>query len=252
MEFTGKNILITGGSRGIGKATAQLFAEKGGRVCINFLQNTTAATAVIEGLAGDGHFAVRADLSDPTAVEQMMETFLEECETLDVVVNNAGVFISHPIADTTYEEWQKAWQTTLGLNLLGAANVCWFAGRQMMKQGGGHIINVSSRGAFRGEPEHTAYGAGKAGLNSLTQSLAVELGPHGVIATAVAPGYVETDMVKELLEGKKGKAIKSQSPLRRVATPMEVAHVIVFLASKEAAYMTGAIVDINGASYLRS
>ncbi|MFQ5445487.1 MAG: SDR family NAD(P)-dependent oxidoreductase [Saprospiraceae bacterium] len=252
MNYQGKNILITGGSRGIGAATALAFARLGGRVCISFLKDKAAATAIIGELSGEGHFAVRTDISKPEEVKQMMEAIAGEFGRLDVVVNNAGIYFRHPVAETNYSAWQKAWAETLALNLTGAANVCYFAGRQMIKQGGGHIVNITSRGAFRGEPEHTAYGASKAGLNSLTQSLAVELGPHNVIVNAVAPGFVETDMTKGLLKGKAGEVIKKQSPLGRVATPEEVADAVVFLASEGAAFMTGSILDVNGASYLRS
>ena len=252
MNFSGKNILVTGGSRGIGRAVAQQFAELGGRVCINFLGNTPAARSTIEGLKGGGHFAIKADLGNPDAVQQLMETVLEESDTLDVLVNNAGVYLHHPVLDSSYEAWQKAWDHTMGINLRSVANCCYFAARQMKQQGHGHIVNVSSRGAFRGEPEHTAYGAGKAGLNSLTQSLALELGPYGISVTAVAPGFVETDMTKVLLKGEQGKAIKAQSPMQRVATPEEVAHAVVFLASQENVFMTGSILDVNGAAYLRS
>ncbi len=252
MDFTNKNILITGGSRGIGKAAAQAFAERGGRICINFNKNSRAAKAVIENLPGKGHFAAKADIANPDSVRQLMEAVTDEFDRLDVVVNNAGVYLPHPIAEMDYEEWQAAWKQTLDLNLTGMANVCYFAARHMMRHGGGHIVNVSSRGAFRGEPEHTAYGASKAGVNALTQSLAQELGKHNISVSAVAPGFVETDMAKDLLDGPTGQAIKKQSPLGRVATPEEVAYTIVFLASQGAEFLTGGIVDVNGASYLRS
>jgi 3-oxoacyl-[acyl-carrier protein] reductase len=122
----------------------------------------------------------------------------------------------------------------------------------MVAAGGGRIVNVSSRGAFRGEPDHPAYGASKAGLNSLGQSMARALGRHGIYVTTVAPGYVETDMAAPFLEGPRGDAIRAQSPLGRVATPEEVARVVVFLATPGAESTTGAVVDVNGASYLRT
>jgi NAD(P)-dependent dehydrogenase (short-subunit alcohol dehydrogenase family) len=252
MDYKNKNILITGGSRGIGKATAQAFAGLGGRICINFNRDSKAAKAVIESLPGHGHFAVKADIANADSVRQLMNAVLDEFDQLDVVVNNAGIYQAHALAEVDYDEWQAAWKKTLDLNLAGAANVCYFAARQMIRQGGGRIVNVSSRGAFRGEPEHTAYGASKAGLNALTQSLALELGKHGIGVVAVAPGFVETDMTKDLLDGPGGRAIKNQSPMGRVATPEEVAQTIVFLASEEAQFLTGGIVDVNGASYLRS
>ncbi|MEZ4954844.1 MAG: SDR family oxidoreductase [Saprospiraceae bacterium] len=252
MDFSNKNILVTGGSRGIGKAVSKAFAQLGGKVCINFRQDTEAAKRTVEEMEGSGHFAIKADLSDPEAVQQLMDTIADEFETLDVVVNNAGVYLPHPITECNYKEWQIAWRSTLEVNLISVANICFFAANVMKNQGHGHIINVSSRGAFRGEPKYTAYGASKAALNSLTQSLAVELGEYGISVTAVAPGFVETDMAAKFLEGNSGRAIINQSPLGRVATPEEVAHTIVFLASEKAKFNTGGIIDVNGASYLRS
>lgn len=251
MDFTGKNILITGGSRGIGRATALAFADAGGTVCITFVQDENAATNTLENMSGEGHFAVQADIADPEEVQELMETVFHNFEQIDVVVNNAGIYLPHPVEDSTYEEWQNAWAATLNLNLIGVSNICFFAGRQMIKQGGGNIVNVSSRGAYRGEPEHSAYGASKAGLNALTQSLAKELGQHGISVSAVAPGFVETDMAAQILSSKKGKEIRNQSPFGRVAKPGEVAHAILFLASSEAQFSSGTIIDVNGASYLR-
>ena len=253
MNFENKHVLITGGSRGIGAATARAFAALGARVCINFRHNRAAADELLEQLPGIDHFAVKADISSPDAVRHLMEAVISEFSRLDIVVNNAGVYLPHPLASTNYEDWQQIWKQTLDLNLTGVANVCYWAGKQMIRQGsGGHIVNVSSRGAFRGEPFHTAYGASKAGLNALTQSLAQELGQHRIYVSAVAPGFVDTEMTRDLLDGPQGEAISSQSPLGRVARAEEVANAILFLASEGAAFSTGAILDVNGASYLRS
>lgn len=251
MNYTEKNILITGGSRGIGQATAIAFAEAGATVGISFLENEEAAKSTLEQLPGEGHFAVQADLADPGEVQDLMETVFHNFEKLDVVVNNAGIYLPHPIAEVSYAEWQNSWRRTLDLNLSGVANVCFFAARHMMKNGGGSIVNVSSRGAYRGEPGHSAYGASKAGLNALTQSLAMELGAHGIAVSAVAPGFVETDMAADILESRKGEEIRSQSPFGRVAAPGEVAHAILFLASPKAQFSSGTVLDVNGASYFR-
>jgi NAD(P)-dependent dehydrogenase (short-subunit alcohol dehydrogenase family) len=122
----------------------------------------------------------------------------------------------------------------------------------MIKNGGGRIVNVSSRGAFRGEPESPAYGASKAGLNAMSQSLAKKLAKHNIFVGVVAPGFVETDMAAELLTGPEGDGIRNQSPLGRVARPEEVARAVLFLAAEGSEFMTGAIIDVNGASYLRT
>lgn len=252
MNFNNKTVLITGGSRGIGRAAAQAFAEKGAKVAINFRSDSNAAKETINSLPGDGHFAAKADISNPIAVQKLVEAVSNEFGKLDIVINNAGIYIPHPIDSTEYKDWVKAWHETLATNLTGAANICYCAAQQMMKQGGGRIVNISSRGAFRGEPDHPAYGASKAGLNAMSQSLAKKLAPHNIYVTAIAPGFVETDMAKEYLDGPEGEAVKAQSPLNRAATPEEIAKAILWMSSEGCEYVTGAILDVNGASYLRT
>lgn len=252
MRFDNKVVLITGGSRGIGSATAKAFAKKGAKVAINYRANLAAAADTLEQLAGDGHILVKADVADPTEIAAMVKEVAEHFGRLDIVVNNAGIFEYHPIDQVDYETWQKEWKRTIDINLIGASNVMYCSAQQMMKQGGGRIVNVSSRGAFRGEPLQPAYGASKAGMNAMGQSLAQSLAPHNIFVGTIAPGFVETDMAKEVLAGPDGDNIRNQSPVGRVAKPEEVAHGILFLASEGAEFMTGAILDINGASYLRS
>ena len=125
MDFSGKNVLITGGSRGIGRATALAFADRGARIAVNFRRDNEAAKATVGKLAGDGHFAIRADIGSPHAVQQMMEAVVREFGRLDIVVNNAGVFRHHPLEETAYQDWQMAWQAMLEINLAGPANVCY-------------------------------------------------------------------------------------------------------------------------------
>jgi 3-oxoacyl-[acyl-carrier protein] reductase len=245
-------ILITGASRGIGRATAEAFAARGDRVAIHHRDSTALAAEVLAGLPGTGHAVVQADLADPEAVRAMVDGAADRLGGIDVLVNNAGIYHSHPITEVSYEQWQAAWQATLGVNLIGAANVTWCAVRHMMAAGGGRIVNVSSRGAFRGEPGQPAYGASKAGLNAFGQSLARALGPHGIAVTTVAPGFVDTDMAAGRLSGRSGEQIRAQSPFGRVASPGEIAAAVLYLASPEAEWASGTIVDLNGASYLRS
>lgn len=252
MDFTGKTVLITGGSRGIGRAAAVAFAEKGAKVAVNFRSDKNAALKTMEMMEGEGHLPIQADISRPAVVQQMVDTVVREYGRLDILVNNAGIFEAHPIGRCSYEEWQESWKRTLDSNLIGAANACYCAARHMIRQGGGRIVNVSSRGAFRGEPGQPAYGASKAGMNAMGQSLAQELAPHNIFVGTVAPGFVETDMATGLLESEAGEAIRRQSPTGRVAQPEEVAYCILFLASEQAAFTTGCILDINGASYLRT
>jgi 3-oxoacyl-[acyl-carrier protein] reductase len=248
----GRAILVTGASRGIGRAVAQAFAARGDRVAIHHRDSAGLAAGLRATLPGAGHAVVQADLADPEAVRRMVDRASELLGGLDVLVNNAGVFVGHPITDTSYEQWQAAWQQTLGVNLIGAANVTWCAVRHLLARGGGRIINVSSRGAFRGEPGQPAYGASKAGLNAFGQSLARALGPHGIAVATVAPGFVETDMAAGHLRGARGAEIRAQSPFGRVATPQEVAAAVVYLASPQAEWASGAVLDLNGASYLRT
>jgi 3-oxoacyl-[acyl-carrier protein] reductase len=228
------------------------FAERGDRVAVHCRDAVAAAEAVRESLPGSGHATVRADLADAEAVRSMVDAAADALGGLDVLVNNAGTYVDHPVLGTSYEEWQAAWQTTLGVNLVGAANVTWCAVRHMAASGrGGRIVNVGSRGAYRGEPTHPAYGASKAGLHAFGQSLAVALAPHGITVASVAPGYVQTDMAAALLATPAGDGIRAQSPFNRVATPEEIAAAVVYLASPEATWSSGAVLDVNGASYLR-
>jgi 3-oxoacyl-[acyl-carrier protein] reductase len=228
------------------------FAERGDRVAVHCRDGVAAAEAVRESLPGTGHVTVRADLADADAVRSMVDAAADGLGGLDVLVNNAGIYVGHPVLETSYEEWRAAWQATLGVNLAGAANVTWCAVRHMAAGGrGGRIVNVGSRGAYRGEPAHPAYGASKAGLHAFGQSLAVALAPHGITVASVAPGFVQTDMTAEALATPAGDAIRAQSPFNRVAAPEEVAAAVVYLASPEAAWSSGAVLDLNGASHLR-
>ena len=244
-----RNVLITGASRGIGAATAHAFAEAGDRVAVHYGSRREQAEAVCAVLPGDGHIVAGADLADPEAVRAMAEQVAAALGSIDVLVNNAGVFVAHPIEASSYEEWQRAWRHTLDVNLVGAANLTWCAVRHMGR--GGRIVNVSSRGGFRGEPEQPAYGASKAGIVAFAQSLARALGPRGIAVSAVAPGFTETDMATEALAGEAGVARRAESPLGKVAAPGDVAAAILFLASSHAEMASGTVIDVNGASFLR-
>jgi NAD(P)-dependent dehydrogenase (short-subunit alcohol dehydrogenase family) len=243
--------LVTGASRGIGTAIAEAFAARGDRVAIHYRAEAEAAREVLARLPGRGHLVVQADLADADAVRRMVDEAAAGLDGLDVLVNNAGIYEFHPITEVSYEDWQAAWRHTIDVNLIGAANATWCAVRHMIPRGGGRIINVTSRGAYRGEPRHPAYGASKAGLNSLGQSLARQLAPHGIAVASVAPGYVETDMTTEELASPRGDEIRAQSPFDRVAVPSEIAAAVLYLASPEAEWASGTIIDLNGASYLR-
>ncbi|MCP4660849.1 MAG: SDR family oxidoreductase [bacterium] len=252
MDFDDKVVLVTGASGGIGRAVCRKFAAGGARVFAHYLSNPEAADQTLAELAGGPHRTVRADLRDAAAVKAMIDEVVADAGRLDVLVNNAGRFEHHPLAEVSYEEWQESWDRILSINLVGAANAAYCAARQMIRQGGGRVINISSRGAFRGEPDGPAYGASKAGLNAMSQSLAKALAAHGIFVYAVAPGFVETAMARDYLTGDMAEAIRNQSPLGRVATADDVAYWVVCLAAEGAEFATGAIIDVNGASYLRT
>jgi 3-oxoacyl-[acyl-carrier protein] reductase len=247
-----RRVLVTGASRGIGRAIATMFAEDGDRVAVHYGSSRDAAEETVSSLRGSGHVTVQADVVDPDAVRAAVDGAAEQLGGLDVLVNNAGVFLAHPPLETTYEEWQQTWSRTLSTNLTGAANATFCALPHLVAAGGGAIVNVTSRGAFRGEPNTPAYGASKAGLNAFTQSMAQALAPHDIRVAAVAPGFVRTDMATRVLDGPDGEAVRMQSPFGRVAEPEEVASAVFWLASDGARFSSGTIIDVNGASYLRS
>lgn len=255
LRMADRAVLVTGASRGIGRAVAHRFAADGDRVAVHHRDSAPLAGQLAEALPGGGHLVVQADLADPAAVQRMVDTAADRLGGLDVLVNNAGVFGAadppHPVFGAGYEQWQQQWRRIFDVNLFGAANAAWCAA-QHMRGRGGRIVNVSSRGAFRGEPEQPAYGASKAALNAMGQSLAVALAPYGIAVATVAPGFVETDMTNEHLKSARGEEIRAQSPFHRVARPEEIAAAVHWLASPEAEWASGTIVDLNGASYLRS
>ncbi len=249
--MTNRKVLVTGGSRGIGAEIAREFAALGDRVAIHYSSSPVAAQSVLESLHGEGHCIVHGDLRNPDAVKEMVDQAASHLGGIDVLVNNAGIFVDHPIEATTYEEWQSAWADTLGVNLVGAANVTWCALQHMPQHNHSRIINVGSRGAFRGEPKSPAYGASKAGITAFGQSIAQALAPRGISVMTLAPGFVDTEMAAALLSSPVGDSIRAQSPFNRVPSPNEVAKAVVMLASREAEWASGAVLDFNGASYLR-
>ncbi len=244
--------MVTGASRGIGRAIANAFANKGDRVAVHYGSSAELAQDVVDELAGGGHMSVQADMGDAPAVRAAVDSVAAQLGRLDVLVNNAGVFLPHPPMVTSYDEWREAWSRTLAVNLQGAANATFSAIPHLVAAGGGAVVNVSSRGAFRGEPNCPAYGASKAGLNAFGQSMAVALAPYDIRVAMVAPGFVQTEMAREVLDGPTGDAVRNQSPFGRVAMPEEVAAAVLWLASDEARFSSGTVIDVNGASYLRT
>lgn len=250
--FENKRVLITGSSRGIGLETATMFAKAGAKVAVHYNSNDTIAKDAMNSLEGTGHILIKGDLFLEETPLFLIQEIIEKLGGIDIVVNNAGIFEEHPPSGTNYEEWREKWDRTIKINLIAPVNITYCAAIEMQKNGGGKVINISSRGAFRGEPEAPAYGASKGGLNSFSQSMAKALAKDNVYVYSIAPGFVETDMALDILNGPLGDSIRNQSPLGRVAKAEEIARTVLFLASDGTEFLTGGIIDVNGASYLRS
>lgn len=246
---TGRAVLVTGSSRGIGRAIATAFAENGDRVTINYHRNREAAEQLAQQLPGQGHIIVQADLADPASVRRMVDEVADTFGEINVLVNNAGIAFEHRILETTYEQWQSAWRTIYDLNVAGYVNTTYCAVRHMGD--GAHIINITSRAAYRPLPDAPAYSASKAAMNSFTQAMAAALGSHGISVTAIAPGPVDTDMAAARAETPLGKAATRMSPFDRNGHPDEIAAAAVYLASAKAEWASGTILDLNGAASFR-
>jgi 3-oxoacyl-[acyl-carrier protein] reductase len=252
-----RRVLVTGASRGIGRAVALAFAERGDRVAVHCATGHEDAAETLRRLPGDGHLLTAGDLGDPRAAQRVVDDTVRALGGIEVLVNNAAVAPDagnrHPVAEVSYPEWQRVWQRMIEVNLLGAVNVTYGVARHLVERGAaGSIVNIGSRGAFHGEPDFPAYGATKAALHAFGQSMAVALAPHGIAVTSVAPGFVATERQASRLAGPDGDALRGQSPFGRVGTPEEVAHAVLYLASQDATWASGTVLDLNGASHLRT
>ncbi len=239
--------LVTGASGGIGAAIARALAARGLTLVLHYQSDREGAEATRRTLAGSGHRLAQADLGDPQAVERLWQTAAAS-QPIGLLVNNAGIFPDHPPLATGFRDWTAAWQQTLAVNLTGAAHLSYCAARAMAERSGGRIVSISSRASFRGEPTAPAYAASKAGLNAFSQSMAKALASRQVYLFVVAPGWVATGRVAAKISE---PAVIADQPLGRVAAPEEVAQVVAFCALDAPPSMTGAILDVNGASYLR-
>lgn len=248
LDLRGKVALITGASKGIGRETALRMGEAGAQVVVNYFSSQHDAAEVVETIGKDRAIAVRADVGNADDVARLVEESTRVFGRLDVVVNNAATFAENRFDGDDYSAWQRGWRRTFELNVFGAANVAFLAMRWMRANGGGKIINVSSRAAFRGETEFADYGASKAALVNLTRSIARACAKDNIVSSCVTPGFIDTEMARESLE-KDHDAIIAQIPLGRVGTVADVAAVILFLASPMADYLNGVTVDVNGGSW---
>ena len=232
------NILLTGASRGIGAATLESLTSRGHRVAGH---STRGGDGLIDG-----------DLADTSSANSIWNAALDQFGgRIDVLVNNAGIY--EGVADNASdEEWHAAWARTLTVNLQAAADLCRLAVGHYRERGGGRIVNVASRAAFRGDsPQHWHYAASKSALIGMTKTIARGYASENILAFAVAPGFTVTDATEEYLEGRGGAQILADIPLGRVTSPDEVAEAIRWLATDAPAASTGSVIDLNGASYVR-
>jgi 3-oxoacyl-[acyl-carrier protein] reductase len=247
IDLTGRTALVTGGSRGIGKACCEMLARAGARVVVNYRVERPWAELLAQriGEAGGEAWAFGADVALPDEANMLVDETVDRFGRLDVLVNNAGIWKGGAIEELSDGEWQEM----LAINLTGTFNVIRAAVPYMKSSGGGRIINVSSTAGQRGEALHAHYAATKGAVISLTKSLAVELARDGILTNCVAPGWVETDMTEEALE--QGRpAIVSAIPLGRVARAEEIAGAVLFLASDLATFVNGEILNVNGGAVL--
>lgn len=241
--LTGRVALVTGASRGIGRAVVWALAEQGATVAINYHASEAAALELTEGIKARGGRALpyQADVTDPGQVAAMISKIKDAFGKIDILVNNAGMMADSLLVDMSLEEWDQV----INLNLRSAFLCTRAVVPDMLNQSWGRIINISSQAALTGSRRHAHYAAAKAGLLGLTYSLAKELGPHGITVNAVSPGRIKTDMIFARMEGREEEWLQ-QTPLRRLGNASEVAAAVAFLASPEASYITGVNLHVNG------
>lgn len=250
-------VLVTGASRGIGRAVARAFAEQGDQVAVHVHSAATEGESTLASLRGSGHALVRADLGEAAEARGLVVAAEEALgRPVSVLVNNAGIAttpsLEHPPATADAARWQRSWEDYLRINTLGTAMVTHAMTRRLVELGlPGRVITIGTRGVHRGEPDYPAYAASKAALHSMDASLAVALAPHGIAVATVAPGFIDTERVADRLDSPAGEAIRADSPFGRVGRPEEVASAVLWLASPDAQWASGATLDLNGASHLR-
>ena len=249
IDLSEQIILVTGASRGIGRGLAEGLAGAGATVAVHFNQRREAAEALAASL-GHGAHAFQADLADAVATDRLFDDVVRRYGRLDVLVNNAGVAFSIPL-DAPTGEWQRAWELTMAVNLRAVEQLCRRAVGHFRARGGGRLINIASRAAFRGDtPEYLAYAASKAGVVALTRSLARACGKDGVTAFVIAPGFTRTDMAQDFIDAYGEDYAVQNLALDRMTEPADLAPLVVLLASGLADHATGTTIDVNAGSYV--
>jgi len=248
LTLAGKTALVTGGSRGIGRATSVLFGQLGARVAVNYVRDAEAAqeaVALVRAMGADAT-ALQADVSIPSEAGRLLAEAVSRFGALDILVVNHGIWKRASIDAMSPEEWEE----TLRINLGGAYAVCHHAAKHMIPRRSGTMVLISSTSGQRGEAHYSHYSAAKGALLSFTRSLALELAPHGIRVNGVAPGWVVTDMTRDILEGPEGAAAVRPIPLGRAGTPEEIAGPVAFLASDLASFLYGEILCANGGAVM--
>lgn len=246
IDLSGQTALVTGASRGIGRAIALALAEAGAAVAVHYQAAEAAADEVVRAIeeAGGDAFARAAEIDDASQVEQLVAACAGRWGRIDILVNNAGIWKEAAVDTMSEQEWDEM----LDINLKGMYLATRYCVPHMKAAGRGNIVNISSTAGQRGEPLHAHYAASKGGMLSWTKSLAGELAPHGIRVNCVAPGWVHTDMAEEALQA--DGTIAAGIPLGRAGRPEEIASVACFLASDLASYITGEVVNVNGGNVL--
>lgn len=248
LTLAGKSALVTGGSRGIGRAICVLFGRLGARVAVNYVRDDAAARETVEAVsaAGSEAVALRADVAVVSEAGRLVEQTVGRFGALDVLVVNHGIWKRASIDAMTPEEWDETIRTNLG----GTYAVCHHAARHMISRRSGAIVTISSTSGQRGEAHYSHYSATKGAILAFTRSLAVELAPHGIRVNGVAPGWVLTDMTRDTLEGPDAEEALRPIPSKRAASPEEIAGPVAFLASDLASFMYGEILCVNGGAVM--
>lgn len=247
-QFEGKSVIVTGAGRGIGRQLALDFAKRGARVAVNYSASAVGAGETVEAIraAGGTAMTVRADVTDAAAVNTMVETVLDGFGGIDVLINNAGINIDKPFLELGEDDWDRV----VGVNLKGPFLCSQAAGRAMVSAGAGSIVNISAVTAVDARRNAANYCSSKAGLNMLTKCMALELAPH-VNVNALALGYVESPIVRELYTDAQLAEVVAVTPLARMSNFAEVSEFVIFMASAEAAFMTGQTIVFDGGRVMR-
>ena len=249
LQLRGRVAVVTGGSRGIGRAIVELLAELGAHVVVNYIKDREAAEATVNAARGRGVEAIslRADVANPLEAQQLIDSAVDHFKRIDILVCNAGIWEGAPLEEMSEELWDR----TIDINLKGTWTVCRAVVSSMKKQRSGKIVILTSTAGQRGEANYSNYAASKGAQIAFTKSLAEELGEWGINVNAVAPGWVETKMTQEALgDSNRRQAIAGTIPLRKIAVPEDIAAPVVFLCSEWSRHITGEILNVNGGSVL--